>query len=297
MTVSALAERVTRLGIEAELVAREALYLAGNRLDARGLAKEADARRRIGLDVELLGRKELRARYGLRRSAGLLGSGGFVADPLRLAAGFLDVATQRGARLFTPVEVQAVEETTRGVVATTSRGLRLRARHVAFATGYEVVKGVEAKGHTLQSTWVVATRPQRRALWPSECMIWEASDPYLYLRTTNEGRVLCGGADEPFSDATAREALSDRKFAFLERRLSSMFPDLDATPDFAWAGTFGSSRGGLPIIGRVPGRRRLYTVLGCGGNGITFSMLAAQVLRGLIDGYGDHDAELFVPRR
>ena len=51
-----------------------------------------------------------------------------------------------------------------------------------------------------------------------------------------------------------------------------------------------------PIIGRLPGKRRLYTVLGCGGNGITFSMLAAQLIRALVLGEQDRDAELFSPR-
>ena len=206
-------------------------------------------------------------------------------------------AERRGARVFAPVEVQSVLEQARGVIATTSQGIQLRAKYAVFSTGYEVVKGIRATGHSIQSTWVIATRAQRRALWPTECMIWEASDPYLYLRTTADGRVLCGGADEPFSDAGARDALSARKFSLLERRLAALFPALDPEPDYAWAGTFGSSDNGTPIIGRIPGNRRLFTVLGCGGNGVTFSMLAAQLLTSEIAGDGDRDAALFAPRR
>jgi glycine/D-amino acid oxidase-like deaminating enzyme len=297
LVVTALAERTARLGIEAELVGRDALYLAGNKLDAAGLAQEARARRSIGLEVELLGRSELLARYGIRRSAGLLGFGDFVADPRKLAAGYLRVAVARGARVFAPVDVIGVQERARGVVATTRQGQRISARHAVFATGYEVVKGIAARGHSTQSTWVIATRPQPRSLWPTECMIWEASEPYLYLRTTSDGRVLCGGGDEPFSDPSRRDALSPRKFKLLERRLASMFPTLDATPERAWAGAFGASDRGTPIIGRLPGKRRLYAVLGCGGNGITFSMLAAQLLRSAIEGHGDRDAALFRPQR
>jgi glycine/D-amino acid oxidase-like deaminating enzyme len=297
LVVAALTERTARLGIEAELTSRDALYLAGDVLDARGLAAEAEARRRIGLEVELLSRADLRVRYGLRRSAGLLGFGDFVADPRQLAAGYLRVAAERGAQIHAPVDIVNVEENRRGVVATTSQGLRIRARYAVFATGYEVAKGVSATGHSVHSTWVIATRPQRRKLWATECMIWEASDPYLYLRTTSDGRVLCGGADEPFSDAATRDALSPRKFAFLERRLKAMFPALDATPDFGWAGAFGASDNGTPIIGRLPRRRRMYAVLGCGGNGITFSMLAAQLIANLITGTGDRDAQLFAPKR
>ena len=38
---------------------------------------------------------------------------------------------------------------------------------------------------------------------------------------------------------------------------------------------------------------RCYAVLGYGGNGITFSMVAAQLIRGLINGTGDPDEDLF----
>lgn len=297
LVVSALAERTARLGIEAELTGRDALYLAGNRLDAAGLVAEARARRSIGLEVELLGRSELLARYGIRRSAGLLGFGDFVADPRKLAAGYLRVAVARGARVVAPVDVIGVQEGSRGVVATTSQGWRITARHAVFATGYEVAKGISARGHSIQSTWVIATRPQPRSLWPTQCMIWEASDPYLYLRTTADGRVLCGGGDEPFADPEKRDAWSPRKFRFLERRLGALFPGLDATAEWAWAGSFGASASGTPIIGRLPGKRRLFAVLGCGGNGITFSMLAAQLLRSAIEGRDDRDAALFRPRR
>ena len=41
-------------------------------------------------------------------------------------------------------------------------------------------------------------------------MIWEAADPYLYLRTTADGRVVAGGEDAPFADAAQRDALIAR---------------------------------------------------------------------------------------
>ena len=50
-------------------------------------------------------------------------------------------------------------------------------------------------------------------------MIWEASDPYLYIRTTPDGRVICGGEDEDFADDEKRDALIPRKTATLRRKL------------------------------------------------------------------------------
>lgn len=39
--------------------------------------------------------------------------------------------------------------------------------------------------------------------------------------------------------------------------------------------------------------KNCYAAMGYGGNGVTFSMMAAQILRGLIVGTGDPDADLF----
>jgi glycine/D-amino acid oxidase-like deaminating enzyme len=38
------------------------------------------------------------------------------------------------------------------------------------------------------------------------------------------------------------------------------------------------------LIGPVPGAKGIYAAYGYGGNGITFSYLAAQLIGGLIDG-------------
>lgn len=57
-----------------------------------------------------------------------------------------------------------------------------------LATGYELIDPLEEKRHKIISTWAIATKRQdRNALWPGQCLIWEASDPYIYLRTTHEG--------------------------------------------------------------------------------------------------------------
>ena len=74
-------------------------------------------------------------------------------------------------------------------------------------------------------------------------------------------------------------------------------PDVDTKPAFAWAGCFGESSTGLPAIGRIPGAARCFAVMGYGGNGITFSAIAAQLIQREILGLRDPDAELFaLPR-
>jgi len=297
LAVDALRERSRALGIQADQVNRDSLYVSGNVLDRAALLREADARRRVGFNATFLEKREVEARFGIRGRSAILSYDNFAADPRRLAAGFLLAAMERGTRVYAPAEVTEVRATRRGVEAGTKGGPVVRCKALVYATGYEMPKAVRTRKHQIFSTWAIATRPQPRALWPTRCFIWEAADPYLYMRVSPDQRVICGGEDEEFSDEEARDALLDGKTATLERKLKAMFPRLDTRAAFAWCGSFGSSKTGMPTIGGIPGLPNCYVAMGYGGNGITFSMMAAQMLRGLITGVGDPDADLVSLRR
>lgn len=64
-------------------------------------------------------------------------------------------------------------------------------------------------------------------------------------------------------------------------------------PEYRWAAAFGSTRPGIPMIGPVPGHSNVYAAMGYGGNGITFSKIAAEILSARIGGKLDDDADLF----
>ena len=61
----------------------------------------------------------------------------------------------------------------------------------------------------------------------------------------------------------------------------------------AWCGTFSSTKDGLPYIGEYPGLKNMFFALGYGGNGITFSMIAAQIIRNKIKGVKDERENVF----
>ena len=296
LALHALAARTRDLGIRADLSRADNLYLAGNVLDADGIAEEAKARAGAGIETKFLPRRELKERFGIARAAALLAYDDVALDPRRLTSGYLNAAIERGARLFAPVDVTDVEAGANGVSARTAGGPVIRSKSLVFATGYEMPNSVPKRGHQVFSTWAIATRPQPRKLWPEDCFIWEAADPYLYLRSTPDGRVICGGEDEEFSDDEARDALIPKKAAAIARKLARLLPQLDTTPDFAWAGAFGSTATGLPSIGAVPGMPNCQAVLGFGGNGITYARIAADVIAGALSGRPDPDADLYAFR-
>ena len=282
--VGDLASLVQRLRIACDFRPRRALYLAGSVLNSAMLEAECRQRRAAGLPSEFLSHARLKDYAGVDRDAALLSDGAADVDPTALTLGLLGSAIARGARLFTPVQLAEVVPLQHKVEMATDGGIELEAKALVFATGYELAEGIPTAGHRRASTWAYATPPQPQRIWASGDLIWEASDPYLYIRTSADGRVIVGGEDEDIDDEAARDALLAAKIEALQSKTRALLPWLDVAADFAWAGTFGESDNGLPSIGAVPGMPNCYAVLGYGGNGITFSMVAAQILQTLLRG-------------
>jgi glycine/D-amino acid oxidase-like deaminating enzyme len=291
--VNELRTRTHRLGIDAHLVTRPSLYLAGNVLDARGLQREVAARQRIGLASEYLDRRTLRHHFGIDRPAALLNHGNAEANPVQLAAGYLLEALHGGARFHAPHDVRDISCGRSRATLVLENGLEIAARHVILCTGYELAKIVPPSRNKVLSTWAIATRPQPAAIWPQHALIWEASEPYLYLRASSDGRVICGGEDEEFADSEKRDALTPSKTRRIEHKLQRLFPSLDARAAMAWTGSFGGNPLGMPTIGRIPDYPRCYAVMGYGGNGITFSMLATRLITAAVLGKKLPEAPLF----
>jgi glycine/D-amino acid oxidase-like deaminating enzyme len=292
LAVENLAHRTAYLGIECQMVRRNSLYLAGNSLDASQLAEEGEARNRAGLETALLSRSQLKAAYRLSRSAALLSFGNLALNPRLLASGYLRQAMARGARIIAPEEVVAIEERAYGIASILKSGKRLQTGSVIYASGYELPKLVRMRSLKIASTFAMATHPQKRRLWPTQAMIWEASDPYLYLRSSPEGRIICGGEDEEYTDEAQRNALLPGKIMRIRAKLQRLMPWVDTRPEFEWAASFGVSSTGLPRIGRIRGRKNVYAALGYGGNGITFSRMAAEMLTAELTGRRDPDRDL-----
>ncbi len=144
---------------------------------------------------------------------------------------------------------------------------------------------IQSTIHSVSSSWAIATTPQPQNIWKEGALIWEDSQNYLYARTTSAGRIIIGGEDsEEIIEPKARDALIPEKTHVLARSLAALWPPAQRDVEFRSAGTFDNTKDGLPLIGPVPGAKGVYAAYGYGGNGITFSFLAAQLIGDLIAG-------------
>lgn len=69
-----------------------------------------------------------------------------------------------------------------------------------------------------------------------------------------------------------------RQTAKVRDKFTRLFPAIPVDVDWISGGTFGETKDGLPYIGTVPQFPHGYFALGYGGNGITFSLIAADLL-------------------
>ena len=274
---------------------KKSLYLAVKRRDRKTLRAEADLRHSIGIQVDYLSEDDIAARFAFRRPAALLSHDAAQLDAYAFTHALVRDAVQRGLRVFDRTAVTDIDATDKGVTLSTADGCVVRARRLVFASGYETRDFLRQRVARLASTFALVSEPLRAidGWGEGQCLIWEHARPYLYLRTTPDGRVIVGGEDEDFRNPAHRDRLLPRKTDALLERFRGLFPSMDIEMAFSWAGTFGETRDGLAYIGTHRDWPSSYFVLGYGGNGITYSLIGAEIIRDALLGLVHENADLF----
>jgi len=284
-----LERRFPELLAGADYERRASLYLAADKDAVPFLRTELAARRAIGIACEWVDEAELIKRFGCRRPAAILSALGAQIDPVRLTRAVLAGCERHGVEIRQHVNVEAIDDGGEMLTLRSDDARTLRARQVVVCAGYESLRFLPrdiARTINIDNTFALVTEPlDATGLARVLPLIWESARPYTYIRTTRDGRLLVGGADVPFKSAVAREALLPRQI----RRLAAAYEDLFGSPlpeiAYAWAGSFARTGDGLPYIGCVPGMNpRLQFALCYGGNGITYSAHAGEIVRAGIEG-------------
>lgn len=274
---------------------KKSLYYATYQKDVPDLRREYAIRKKHGFDLDFLEAGDVEKLMPFAAPAALLSPVSAQVDAYRLAHALLAKITQDGGRIFNQTEVKTIHHHARGVELVTQHDCRVQARRLVIAAGYESQGYLSQRVERLHSSYAIISEPlgTEREFWAGNCLIWETARPYLYLRTTPGGRILVGGKDEPFYSPGKRDALLNRKSRELAEAFQRLFPDIPFRTDFKWTGTFAETEDGLPYIGMHPAHPHTYFALGYGGNGITFSLIAAKFIRDHLTGRKNPDADLF----
>jgi glycine/D-amino acid oxidase-like deaminating enzyme len=276
--VKSLERRINQLKLRCEMVPRDTLLIAGTVMGKTELQKEVKNRVKLGLPSKYLDRRQLLKKYGFDREGAIESKGSLELNPKKLSIAFLAEALDHGIELVFPVNVTKMEASELGVLLKLDTSDVIAASKVIVATGYEILPEIPTPKYDLSSTWALCTVKQRDdQLWPYKALVWEASDPYLYFRTTTDNRIIVGGEDAAYVDPTQRDRAILKKAARILKKFGVLWPAAALKAEYRWAGTFADSPTGLPVIGPLPNNPNVFCILGAGGNGITFSVIAADL--------------------
>lgn len=265
---------------------KQSLYYATTAKEEKKLYTEYEARLKHGFEVTWLTAKQIQHKYHLQKThGGILSNQGGSIDAFCLAHDLLQYNVAKGLKVFDKSILNEVKYHKDVVEATVNEDYSIKAKHIIYCTGFETSKMIKDKFVNLLSTFAIvgeATDNFKSAI--DETLFWNTAQPYNYMRTTDDGRLLIGGEDEEFVDPAKRDKMLHAKSEKLLKYIAKTLPSYNFKVDFAWAGTFGETKDGLPYIGAHPDFKHSFFSLGFGGNGITFSVIAMEVIAAMLKG-------------
>jgi glycine/D-amino acid oxidase-like deaminating enzyme len=292
--VRKLGHLIGRLKIDCGHKTKPSLFLARKYDEVSALKEEFQLRRQIGFELEFWTQSEIERHYPFSRPAALFSQLGGQVDPHKLTHGLLAAGRRRGLKIFDRSPVTSFKPTGKGICLTTQDGYAVKAKRAVMACGFESMEHVKGQAGRLKSTYALVSEPVKSLTgWYRRSLIWESGNPYLYLRTTPDNRIIVGGEDVGLASPRLRDRLIHRKAAVLVRKFKALFPDIELKVAYSWAGTFGETKDGLAYIGNNRGLPHAYFALGYGGNGITYSLIAAEIIRDHFLGRRNLDAHIF----
>lgn len=266
---------------------KQSLQVAHSRAAIPKLLKEFFFRKKHGLEVTWLSSKEIKERYKMDSFPGILSKEGASIDAFEFAHELFQKNSRRGLRVYDHTAIQDITYGDRVFIQTENEH-RVECKRVVFCTGYEALSMFREKYAAIHSTFACVTE-QDINLYDQlkNIIIWDTGNPYIYMRTTDDKRLLVGGEDIRYKYDGISDKLKGQKAEKLAKKTRQLFPSLHFTEDYNWAGAFGVTKDGLPYIGQHPRYKNALFILGFGGNGITFSIQGMNLVLKLLAGEDD----------
>ncbi|WP_379133171.1 NAD(P)/FAD-dependent oxidoreductase [Paenibacillus sp. sgz500958] len=292
--LQAILELPGKLDMDPQIFPRSSLLYASVPEDVPVLRMEYENLVANGFETAFWEESQVAAHYSFTRPAALYSNGDAETNPFRTVHSLIHKAHSQGLQVYEHTEAKHLEFKEDEVICHTANG-RIFAKNIIFAMGYETQEMKKDRGAELINTYAIMTRPLKVfPKWHERTLIWETARPYLYFRTTPDGRIIAGGKDEPLTDKERRDVRVISQGQKLLLEIEKLFPETRGLElEYAWGAVFGTSRDGLPFIGPHPKYPHCYFVEGYGGNGTVYSMIAAELLADTLAGRHRPELDLF----
>lgn len=273
---------------------KKSLYIAHSKTAAKDLYKEFEIRKKYKLGVKWLEAAEVLKTYGIVCKGAILSATAASIDAYKFAHDLIQKNTKRGLKVYDQTDVKTISDQGKSPKITTTENFEISAKKIVFCCGFESVNLLKEKIAELIYTYATVSEPNiPKNSKLNGILIWNTQDPYLYMRTTDDGRFLVGGEDDTFNDSILQQKIKEQKAKKLVSKLKKVLPEVDFIEDFSWGGVFGTTKDGLPYIGESPEYKNCLFCLGFGGNGITFSVQGREIIVDLLNGKNNNIAEFY----
>ena len=218
--------------------------------------------------------------------AGLLNSGSYHLNPLKLTLGLAKVAQKNNVKIFENTPIEKIREEGDRVQVMSKKGL-IRANQVVVAcNGYlDSILGSKKNKFMPINNYVVATEPlgekRARQIIKNNYAVCDTRFIIDYYRFSEDWRMIFGGG-ETFTSNFVKNATS-----FVSKRMIKVFPQLQNVKiDYSWGGTRAITVNRLPHFGTLMNNKVSYA-FGYSGHGLALSVLAGKLIGENI--HGDHE--------
>ncbi len=280
--------------IRCDFERKQSLYFAHNKKAAAKLQKEFAIRDKHELGVQWLTPAKVKSIYGIVSEGAILSDTAASVDAYKLAHELIKRNVKKGMQVYDQTTITNINCKGRLPVLTTAGGYTIRAEKLVFCSGFESTEILKEKVADLFFTYASISEPGIQLKKKvDDTLIWNTDDPYLYMRTTGEGRLIIGGEDTEEHVEAGQQQKKEAAARRLQKKLEKTIPGTRFIEDFSWSGTFGSTKDGLPYIGVSPEYKNALFVLGFGGNGITFSVQGRKIITDLLEGKDNRLAQCY----
>jgi glycine/D-amino acid oxidase-like deaminating enzyme len=283
--IKKLSKLVENLKIDCGFENKQSLYVAHNEDAVPSLEKEFLLRDKHALGVKWLTADAVEKEFGIECNGAILSNTAASTDAYKLAHELIQLNTKKGMQVYDQTNIVEFNLSDKQPSLVTETGCTIHCKKVIFCSGFEATRRLKEKIAKLFYTYAcVSEQGIKIPAKLHKTLVWDTAEPYLYMRTTDDGRLLVGGEDSSVNFPIFQQTIKEHKASNLQKRLKEILPDIVFNEDFSWAGTFGSTKDGLPYIGQSPEYDNAFFVLGFGGNGITFSIQAMDIIPDLLAG-------------
>ncbi len=275
---------------------KDCLYYTYKNNETNFLIKEYNLRKESGFDVTYVDEEKAKGIFSFDIKGGIYSKNlAGEIDPYRFTHSLIRKSIENGLRVYENTEVVNIKNQNDKVILTTKNGFKVNAKKVIIATGYEARNYFNKKTAILTRSFNIVTKPLTSFEgWYNKCIIRDTEDTYIYIRGTEDNRIIIGGEDEKLGGQRSKmynlkneDEFSHNKYNLLFDKLQAFFPKINNLEiEYGFSGFFGETKDGLPYIGEHEDYPNHYFCLGYGSNGVIYGLMGAKLIKDLY--FGDN---------